>query len=277
MSAPLNGQDMKNKHLLIPAVAAAVFLAGGCASNIQNSSGREYLKGYAHQPRTSEDREVMEAANVEPTLRFPAKIGLARIHHGSLSSIPIEEAEAWAEFSKRLGPTYGDFIPVSPLIVDMMSKPVRRDWRNAPQASEIVQNLRLASARQHMDAILIYEAVGSSDSHLNPVALANLTVIGGFVMPGKTLELKGFANALLVDVRNGYPYGTASAAVDSSRLTASWGARERRRSMEQKTAITASLDLIPKVEEMIVDLRRELERHRRLGATSHVSVQSASR
>lgn len=261
---------MKNLCITSALLAASLFISG-CARSIQTSSGREYITRYAQEPRNDFDKAVMEAANVEPALRFPARIGLARIQNGELSSVPIEESEAWGELAEKMGPTYGEFVPVSPLILGLVAQPVRHDpngWRSRhTEPGELIRNLRLASARQHFDAILIYEVFGASNSHLNPASVANLTIIGGFLMPGKTLKIKGFANALLVDVRNGYPYGTATAKVDSSALTTTWGSWDHQRSKEEKAAIGAALDLVPKVERMIVDLRQELNKQRRLSAS----------
>jgi len=73
------------------------------------------------------DQRVREVANVEPILRFPARIGLARIgienSRPTLIPPPAEEAKAWVDLAEDLGPEYGEFVPISPLIAAMLAPP----------------------------------------------------------------------------------------------------------------------------------------------------------
>ena len=51
-----------------------------------------------------------------------------------------------------------------------------------------------------------------------PLNLADLTIIGAYLFPSRVVRARGYASALLVDVRNGYPYGTAAAVVKDGTL-----------------------------------------------------------
>jgi hypothetical protein len=48
---------------------------------------------------------------------------------------------------------------------------------------------------------------GTTKDNATPLSFADLSIIGMFIVPSRHLKAEGFASALLLDVRNGYPYG----------------------------------------------------------------------
>src|SRR5262245_15770727 len=122
---------MKAFHIIrIYGALALIGILAGCESYTQTTSGKDYLAKYPianAEPATEIDNRVRAAADVEPLLRFPARIGLARIGgengHAGLGVPSPEEAKAWSEAAQRLGPKFGEFVPVSPLIAAMLNAP----------------------------------------------------------------------------------------------------------------------------------------------------------
>jgi hypothetical protein len=260
-------------HAFAALAVAAALLVSGCESNIQTTSGQAYLDRYqtADYQRPdgafaaevkSLDAKVREVAAVEPKLRFPARIGLARIENGELSGVPAEEAEAWMKAAEDLGPAFGQFVPLSILVAEMVSgpEPTQRYGRDyiASRMYRTMEKIRLGAARQHLDAVLVYEVYGKSEQSANPLALLNLTIIGAYVLPGESVHAGGFASALLLDVRNGYPYGTARKVVDHDTVTPSAGSYDRSRSIMQATMTRAAIELVPEVEDMFRKLQPAL-------------------
>jgi hypothetical protein len=255
-------------HSLAGLTVAAALLVSGCENNIQTTSGQAYLDRYsapslvASGEMKSIDAKVREVAAVEPTLRFPARIGLARIENGELSGIPDEEAQAWMKGAENLGPAFGQFIPLSALVAEMVSGPdtTARAGRDvySSRMYRTMEKIRLGAARQHLDAVLVYEVYGKSDQTGNPLALLNLTIIGAYILPGESIHADGFASALLLDVRNGYPYGTARKVVDRDTVAPSAGSYDRRRSIMQSTMTRAAVALVPEVEQMFRKLQPAL-------------------
>src|SRR5687768_9363564 len=149
-------------------------LAAGCSTTVQDSSGRDYLNRGAElsadairgraEARRRDGRggddaggeadfraKLRAAAAVEPQLRFPARIGIARIENGRLSAIPAEESEAWLKTTQKLGPRFGEFVPVSPLIAELVaSEQTARAANYESRLAETVKKLRLGAARQHV-------------------------------------------------------------------------------------------------------------------------------
>ena len=81
-------------------VVALAGLLAGCGTTVQMSSGRDYPAArpdFKPPAGTTVERAFYDAANTEPVLRFPARIGLARISYRDLTAIPPGEADKWLE------------------------------------------------------------------------------------------------------------------------------------------------------------------------------------
>ncbi len=177
--------------------------------------------------------------------------------------------EAWKALAERLGPGYGDFVPVSPLIAALATPSegfaVERNavWRYRNSLAETVHQIRLGAARQHLDAVLIYETFGESNERSNPLAITKIALIG-FFLPTEGIEAEGTAQAVLVDVRNGYTYGTASAVAEKpvQRITTSGNSTAVGDSAKAEAASRAAVALTSEVEVMLRDLRLALAEQR---------------
>jgi hypothetical protein len=261
--------ELRNRALgLLAGVALCAALAG-CTHTTQTTSGRDFIQAYPSEKmqaaqKTGIDAEVRAAAAVEPLLRFPARIGLARIGNAQhrwdaqLTGIPEHEAAAWQAVSTKLGPTFGTFVPVSPLVAEMMdANEVHRSNANA-----VIRKIRLAAARQHLDAVIIYESDGTADASSNPLSIGEWTLIGALILPSQDVEARGVAQALLVDVRNGYPYGTAQAEANDSTSTVRVATGDAKRDLAETVRLAAVKNLAPEVEKMMRELRTELAEKR---------------
>ena len=247
-------------------------LLAGCGNTVQTTSGADFIAArpewsarFAARPAdgpttnlsgrapSAVDRAVFEAANAEPLLRFPARIGLARLQRGSLTSVPQEEADAWVELVRARGAAYGEFVPVSPLIAQLTAVPAADGTAPAP-----VDTIRIGAARQHLDAVLIYEVSGTARDQATPLSVADLTIIGAFLVPSRALEGRATAAAMLVDVRNGYPYGTALAHGEQDGMWVNAGSGTRSRELARRAEVEAVQKLTGEVGTMLERLRDRL-------------------
>lgn len=266
-------------------LGTVAILLSACASEIQTTSGRDYLSKYPAAPSEipaqtvagkagpgvkteSIDDKVRRIAAVEPILKFPARIGLARIANGELTNVPGEEAKAWYATAKKLGKDFGQFVPLSRMVAEMVTRHSRRTCgRNCYEQDantrihRTMEKIRLGAARQHMDAVLVYEVYGKSETSANILSGLDFTLIGAFILPGEDIEAVGFASALLVDVRNGYPYGTARKIVKWDSMAPSFASRSQSKKTRRVAETRAAVELAPEVEGMFRKLKKGLEKH----------------
>ena len=245
---------MTVKHFTL---TAAMLSLAACSHTTQYTSGQDYLKRYdktvssAAPISDSIEADIRNIAAVEPDLQFPARIGLARIKHGQLISIPQDESESWDTLHNRLGPSFGDFVPISPLITAMVSEHNSKNLN----AKNVVDNIRRGSARQHLDYVLIYEVSDISDKSRNALQLADLSILGLFVLPSRNVKVDSTASAMLIDVRNGYPYGTATAFAERKAISTAIGSNGRKTKLKEKARIMAVDELTQEVEAFMFELR----------------------
>jgi len=210
------------------AIALLGLSLNACTTMRQYTSGADYLSRYNKNTASKTfghsdvDQSVREIAAVEPNLQFPARIGLARIYQGTLVSVPADEAEHWRKASESVGQGFGSFIPVSPLVAQMVStKDTRRE-------SFVIDHIRRGAARQHLDYVIAYEVTDQAKSDGNALRLADLTILGLFVLPSRDLKAEATASAILLDVRNGYPYLTGSTFTDEKGISTVVGRSDRK-------------------------------------------------
>lgn len=252
--------------------AAAVGLAGvlsvAACTTVQTTSGGDYVaarpewaaaQGVSAKPGAaggSIERAVFEAANAEPLLRFPARIGLARIHQGRLTTVPPGEADAWLELIRTRGAAYGEFVPVSPLVAQLTAASVagRDTVRSA------VDTIRIGAARQHLDAVLVYEVAGGRRDNATPLSVLDLTIVGNFLVPSRALQGRATAAAMLIDVRNGYPYASTSAQAEEDGVWTNSGSTDRSMELMRRTEVEAVRRLTIEVGNAMERLRADLDR-----------------
>ena len=250
---PIHATDKPRKKTYAALIVTASLLSA-CATVPQYTSGQNYLANYSGAPITNDiDREIRTIAAVEPDLRFPARIGLARIERGILAALPHDEAEHWRTMAENLGPSFGNFIPVSPLIASYVDKP-KINKKGYTVASNTVDHIRKGAARQHLDYVLIYEVTRKDDKHSNALSFADASILGLFVIPSKTIDVSSTASAILLDVRNGYPYLTSTEFAEDSRLSISIHSRSQSKKLANKTRLNVVASLSGKIEHGIKEL-----------------------
>ena len=236
-------------------VLLAAFLLAGCQAQVQTSSGADYLAarpGFNPQAGTEMDQAVARAASAEPLLRFPARFGLARIAYGRITAVPPGEADAWMGFAQGHA-DYGSFVLISPLIAELTASSA------GDVAKSAVDQIRLGAARQHVDAVLIYTVSGSGKDIASPLSLLDLTIVGAYLMPSRSVAGDATASALLVDVRNGYPYGTVSATAHQTDFVPSVGSTAKQMALTQDAQVAAVTNLTAQLDGMVNKLRTQLD------------------
>ncbi len=234
---------MKSAILLI-----ALLPMMGCGYTTQTTSGAAFVAATDAGRQRPIDADIAKLASVEPHLVFPARIGVVRIVNGAIDAFPADEAALLGDLSQR-NQSLGTLFPVSPLISALVNGEPKRGER-----SSVINDIRRTAARQHLDYVLVYEIGARSREADSPFALADVTLIGGALLPTRNIRIAGIGQALFVDVRNGYPYGTAQTAQDLSGLGRSFGTSRRTEALRAKAISKTAAALFREVEKMLADL-----------------------
>ncbi len=93
----------------------------------------------------------------------------------------------------RLGPGFGQFVPISPMIASMVEEniPANQMLDQMAAARHLIETIRLAAARQHLDAVLVYEVDATADARSNPLSIGEWTLIGSFILPSQDVKAVG--------------------------------------------------------------------------------------
>ena len=254
------------------ALLACLAIAGCSAHSIQTTSGKSYLAKHRAPSSSAElaeptalgtisfDHALTKVASVEPTLSFPARIGIAKIgcvdgRCGSIAPLHPEEAEAWSEMAASLGPGFGSLVPLHPLALDQALSEAAKAGLDLDQTT-VFDKVRLGAARQHLDSVIIYEARSKTDADANLLALGDLTIIGAFVLPSRKIESEAYAAGIILDPISGYPYGQLeAAAAGDGGYTSGVRAKDRKSELARTTEIDAAIALVAEAEDALRDLR----------------------
>lgn len=238
-----------------------LMLGAGCSS-VQHSSGIDYLHrfqsdvaGLDRKSNVSKlDPEIWNAASAEPILRFPAKIGLARIEDGRITDIPEEETLDWQLLSERSA-AVTKFEHLNLIGLKKFRQPY---WRPNIKEPSLTKSIRIAAARQHLDAIIVYEIDAKTRKNNTVLAIADLTIVGGAILPTRVINSEASARMSILDVRNGYNYGSAAVVSELKKFSTSWGSNERRVEIENSAKKEAYTDLSIKTETMLSELATKM-------------------
>lgn len=85
-------------------------------------------------------------------------------------------------------------------------------------SGETLKELRASAATYGADTLLVIKGTSATESRMNPLAMLNLTVVGGFLAPGSHRDALFRIEGGLVDVNNGYLYASMEAEGEGSTL-----------------------------------------------------------
>ena len=256
------GDVMIKQAIIVAGLVCLVLLLAACGTTGQTASEDDHLGRYAVQAAVAKGQAIglatRQAALEEPALRFPARIGLARIENGAVSPVPQSEAEAWLAMVKALGPGWGEFVPISPLEVALACPdkvgPMGRDEgarrigpRCDPTAiAATVYGIRQSAGHRQLDAVLIYEVFAGNGRGSAASTVTELALVDRLLTLSTAGQAGGQAQGVLVDVHNGAIYGFAASAADTSLLAAFDRAKSAVANLAEETGV------------MLRDLRIEL-------------------
>lgn len=194
-------------RITLPLLASLALTA--CATSFNDTTGADYL---AARDAGQIDPEIAAAADIGGQLSFPARIAVARLVYGDLTTTPAAEAELWDGLIQQTR-GFGQVVPLTRLSAALGPGPNRING----------QELREMAAAQQFDYLLITD--------LDPGA--------------------GTAQSAFIDVRTGFTYATSSAASPSGGQRGFWGGEIRNTGRLDRATYDLAQVLMPDIEEML--------------------------
>jgi hypothetical protein len=180
---------MFRKQILVLALCSLC----GCMSGFNRDA---LTARFQNEGQVVTDEEITKIRALKPQLNFPCKIAVYMADENPSWRWTQQdklELEGWAKGLVDAG-IASDIFFISEMFTDKQPS---------------LQSLRVASAKYGADALLTVRGAAQVDSYLNPAAVLNVTVVGGFVIPTHHRDALFMIRGALVDVGNGYLYATA--------------------------------------------------------------------
>lgn len=197
-------------------------LLSGCAHGFDRDALRERLNDGTLQT----DADIAAARALKPQLRLPCRMAvyLQPSRNRDWHWTPEDRAamEQWAATLKQEG-IVAEVIPLPEMLV--------KDGN--------LKELRLAAARCGADVLFVVHGAAQTDSYKNFAAVFDVTVVGGFVVPGSHKDTLFLMEGLLLDVENGYIYTGMQAEGVGKIIRPSFMIEERDAIVKAKTKTVA--------------------------------------
>ncbi len=207
----------------------------------------------SHFARTAQGS--LSEQDLQKILAQPLELDLP----GRVGVLPIVEAEDWrgpspsyervtaglSRFAEKL-PADDGFAHVT----EMM--PI-------PSGALGMEALREIAARYKLRYLLLYREHVDEGRRANGVAAGYLSVVGAFVLPGSTLEVDGYAEASLFDVKTGLLLFTVRERLGDERRSNVWQRERKLGEMREKLATEAAGELAKRTRVALEDLKDALD------------------
>ena len=220
---------------------------------------------FSRAPEGTLSEEELQAILARPLeLELPARVGV----------LPIVEAADW----RGPGPSHemapaglSKFAHALPsddgfsLVTEMM--PI-------PSGALGMEALREVAARYKLRYLLLYREHVVRGRRGNGFAAGYATGVGALFMPGSTLEVHGYAEATLFDVKTGILLYTVRRRLEASRRSTVWQRERKLDDMQQELAIEAATTLAQDARKALVRFREVTEKVADVGGSSVAEVPS---
>jgi len=247
--------DGKIERALWLVVGVTALVAGGCAASRPLVAHMDPMRfeGPAEGPPLLtenhfkrdvmgdlDERQLREILGSPVFLEDKARIGVLPVGNGYESDpdMPLDKVPGGLEHALS---DSGHFEVVSE---------VTTDWPHAGTLG----GLRELAARYRAEYLLLYRSRFVSRSHANGWAIGWVTIVGGLVLPNRTLEIAGVMEATLLDVKTGTLLFTAFERVGTTSDENVWQNERKRTAMKDELRARGTKALTVKVLDQLTRL-----------------------
>jgi hypothetical protein len=168
-----------------------------------------FARGFDHNVLTTHlqqtsiianDEEITKAQALKPQLTFPCRVAVY---------LPPQVSGRWKAKEKEIVDSWERDLKKEGIVTDMFV--MSEMFTHGDSKSPTMMDLRVAAAKHGASALLVIQGDCEVDSYMNPAAVFNLTVIGGYIIPASHRDALVQLQGALVDVGNGFLYTSIDA------------------------------------------------------------------
>lgn len=235
---------MRNRNRYGAALALGALLtlaAAGCAGPKGKVARPEVKQSgeldrslFSKDPAGYMSEDAIQAILARPLeIELPARVGI----------LPITPARDW----KGPGPAHDDAPPAVAAFADELrgGEPFTMvtEMMAIPSGALGMEALREIAARYKLRYVILYRENITRKRKTNAWTLGYLTVVGALFMPGDTLEIDGYIEASMFDVKTGLLMFTARERVRRSRRHNPWHTDDKLAEMQRRIALDTASEM----------------------------------
>jgi len=182
---------------------------------------------FARDPQGTLTEEALQQILASPIeLDLPARVGV----------VPIARIDDW----RGPGPDYAHVPAGTSAFAQALrgadSFTLVTEVLAIPSGALGMEALRQVAARYALRYVVLYREEIAEDSRVNGLASLYITVLGALFLPGQTLEVSGYIEASMFDVKTGLLLYTVRRAVIATRSSNVWHTDHKLRELEADVA-----------------------------------------
>ena len=162
------------------------------------------------------EEEILEAMAKAPQVKYPASIAIAL----------AGDAEKMNQEQKQALYTWGQTLVQDGIATDVNYIHDLRIHHSEDNDSGNLRTLRVAAAKQGADLLVVIGGDYEASKKQNFASILNITILGGFLIPGSTCKAEYTMKGIVMDVGNGYLYASTQSTGSSTILRPSFTVEE---------------------------------------------------
>lgn len=172
-----------------------LLLLAGCASGFDRQALTSRMQ---NESLSIVDPDQVKARQAPPQLKFPCRVAVYLRPDG-------RDGWRWDAKDKAVMESWAKVLRDDGIVSDVFFLPTMLTGKGEPA------ELRLAAMNSGADALLVVHGAYQVDKYINPAAMFNLTVVGGYLVPGSHRDALFMMEGCLFDPATGFVFAGVEA------------------------------------------------------------------
>ncbi len=235
-------------------VILAVLCVSGCTTSVTQAKATPWIGNIIDRSDTdgkklnsdkspsNSESDIEKILSKKVELKFPVKLAVVRVDSQMYHSHDVIQGEI-TEWNRLKGLHDVDRVIVLPAIA------------NEERGSKVVvDRARKMAAQAQADLVFLYQVGNDSSVYLTPViCVLDLTIVGGLIFPGRTVDSLSIAQGILLDVKSGVILAAVEGNERKTTGVAALTADQNRTLFNEETKIKAVQKIASQLEYTLIE------------------------